>query len=198
MPPAPEGSFDHLIVVGASAGGVEALSRFVGALPTDLSAPVVIAQHLDPQRPSHLAEILTRQSPLTVCSVESHEPLVPGTVFVVPSNRHVTITDHHVDVHPDATRRPTPSVDLLLVTAAATFGERLIAVVLTGGDADGSDGVRAVRREGGRVIAQDEATSEVYGMPESAIGTGCVDFVLPLSEIGPKLEQLVAGDSPRS
>src|SRR4029450_11415803 len=102
MPPASMATTDQLIVVGASAGGVEALSRFVGALPDDLAAPVVIAQHLDPARPSHLAEILGRQSPLPVCSVERREALTPGTIYVVPSNRHVTITDHRVEVHPDA------------------------------------------------------------------------------------------------
>ena|SRR5215213_777474 len=79
-----------------------------GAEPADLPAPVVIAQHLDPARPSNLAEILARPSSLPVRSVEPHEPLVSGTVFVVPSNRQVTITDYHIDVHPDAERRPTP------------------------------------------------------------------------------------------
>ena len=191
MPPAPEGSSDHLIVVGASAGGVEALSRFVGSLPTDLSAPVVIAQHLDPQRPSHLAEILTRQSPLPVRSVESHEPLVPGTVFVVPSNRHVSITNHHVDVHADVTRRPTPSVDLLLATAASTFGERLIAVILTGSGSDGAAGAHAVKEAGGTVIIQDPETAAFPSMPRS-LAPSLVDLSLPVEEMGPTLAGLLA------
>jgi two-component system CheB/CheR fusion protein len=117
------------VVVGASAGGVEALSVLVGSLPADLPAPVVVAQHLDPARPSHLGEILARRSALPVRTVDDHEALVPGTVYVVPANRHVEITDHAVRlrVRADAARRPAPSVDLLLATAEA-FGEGLVAV----------------------------------------------------------------------
>ena len=195
MPPHPTASSDPLIVVGASAGGVEALSRFVAALPVDLAAPIVIAQHLDPARPSHLGEILARQSPLPVCSVADREALVPGTIFVVPSNRHVTITDHHVDVHPDATRRPTPSVDLLLATAATTFGERLIAVILTGSGSDGAAGAHAVKEAGGTVIIQDPETAAFPSMPRS-LAPSLVDFSLPVEEIGPVLADLLKAPPP--
>jgi two-component system CheB/CheR fusion protein len=201
MPPAPEASradqakADQLIVVGASAGGVEALSRFVGSLPADLPAPVVIAQHLDPARPSHLAEILARQSPLPVRSVEPREELTAGTVFVVPSNRHVTITDHHVDVHPDAARRPTPSVDLLLATAAATFGERLIAVVLTGSGSDGAAGAHAVKEAGGTVIIQDPDEAAFPSMPRS-LAPSVVDLSLPVEGMGAVLAELLATPHP--
>ncbi|HEX5990983.1 MAG TPA: CheR family methyltransferase [Thermomicrobiales bacterium] len=195
MPPASEAKTDHLIVVGASAGGVEALSQFVGALPADLAAPVVIAQHLDPARPSHLAEILSRQTPLPVRSVEPREALASGTVFVVPSNRHVTITDHHVDVHPDPTRRPTPSVDLLLATAAATFGERLIAVILTGSGSDGAAGAHAVKEAGGTVVIQDPETAAFPSMPRS-LAPSLVDFSLPVNEMGAALADLLAAPPP--
>lgn len=198
MPPAPEprpSTADPLIVVGASAGGVEALSRFVASLPDDLAAPVVIAQHLDPARPSHLADILARQTHLPVRSVEPRAALAPGTIFVVPSNRHVTITDHHVDVHPDVTRRPTPSVDLLLATAAETFGERLIAVILTGSGSDGAAGAHAVKEAGGTVIIQDPETAAFPSMPRSLAPT-LVDLSLPISEMGSVLAELLAAPLP--
>lgn len=198
MPPAPEtspASSDPLIVVGASAGGVEALSRFVESLPEDLAAPVVIAQHLDPARPSHLAEILARHTRLPVLSVEPRAALVNGAIFVVPSNRHVTITDHHVDVHRDVTRRPTPSVDLLLATAAETFGERLIAVILTGSGSDGAAGAHAVKEAGGTVIIQDPHTAAFPSMPRS-LAPSLVDLSLSVDDMGAVLAELLA--TPRS
>ena len=183
---------DQLIVVGASAGGVEALSQLVASLPADLAAPIVIAQHLDPARPSHLAEILSRHTPLTVRSVDELAELTPGTVYVVPSNRHVVISDHHVDVHADATRRPTPSVDLLLATAASVFGERLIAVILSGSGSDGAAGAHAVKEAGGTVIIQDPATAAFPAMPRSLSPT-LVDLSAPIELIGPLLADLASG-----
>jgi two-component system CheB/CheR fusion protein len=187
---------DQLIVVGASAGGVEALSRLVAGLPTDLPTPVVIAQHLDPERPSHLAEILSRHTSLPVCSVEELAELTPGTVYVVPANRHVVITDHHVDVHADATRRPTPSVDLLLATAASIFGERLIAVILSGSGSDGAAGAHAVKEAGGTVIIQDPATAAFPAMPRS-LAPSLVDLSAPVERIGSLLADLTGGGGPQ-
>ena len=183
---------DQLIVVGSSAGGVEALSVLVASLPADLMVPIVIAQHLAPGRPSALGEILARRSPLPVRTVEDQEALQPGAVYVVPSNRHVTITDHEVSVHPDRDRRPTPSVDLLLATAAGVFEERLIAVILTGGGSDGSAGAYAVKKAGGTVIIQDPATAAFPSMPAS-LAAPLVDAAVPLEAIGPLLASLVTG-----
>jgi len=109
--------FDQLVVIGASAGGVEALSILVTTLPADLSAPIVIAQHLSPSHPSQLGAILAQRSVLPLITVQDREPLDPGTIYLVPANRHVEISDHHVHVFTDMPRRPTPSVDRLLVTA---------------------------------------------------------------------------------
>lgn len=189
---APPRSVDQLVVVGASAGGIEALSVLVASLPTDLPAPVVVAQHLDPSRPSHLADILGRCSVLPVRLVDNREPLVPGTVYVVPANRHVEITDHTVRVRADAIRRPTPSVDLLLTTAAEVFGERLVAVILTGAGSDGAAGAHAVKDAGGTVVIQDPATAAFPSMPR-ALAAPLVDAVVPLEGIGPLLGALLAG-----
>jgi two-component system CheB/CheR fusion protein len=93
-----DSTFTHLVVVGSSAGGIGALSGMVSSLPEDFDAPIVAAQHLDPNRESHLQEILARKSTLPVKTVTEHEPLQAGMVFVVPANRHVNITDSEIDL----------------------------------------------------------------------------------------------------
>src|ERR671937_2958661 len=138
----------QLVVVGASAGGIEALSTLVATLPPDFPAPLVIAQHLDPGRPSHLAQILARRSTLPVRTVTDHAPLENGVVFVVPANRHVEITDHAISLRTHGGGRAMPSVDRLLTTAAPVFGENLIGVILTGAGSDGAAGARAVKEAG--------------------------------------------------
>src|SRR5579871_4568908 len=125
-----------LVVVGSSAGGIEALSILVSTLPADFPAPIVLAQHLDPTHPSNLASILQRCTSLKVESVNPSSLMEPGTIYVVPSDRHVIITDGHVSLQEDPHKRPRPSIDLLLSTAAAVYGERLIAVILTGSGSD--------------------------------------------------------------
>src|SRR5690348_17309778 len=121
---------NDLVVIGSSAGGIEALSILIGNLPQKFPAPLVIAQHLDPNRPSSLASIFQRRTKIPVETVTSNSKLTPGKIYVVPSNRHVSITDGHVELQEDGTGRPAPSVDRLLSTAAANYGERLIAVIL--------------------------------------------------------------------
>src|SRR5438874_5350262 len=108
----------QLVVVGSSAGGIEALSRLLRTLTGDFPAPLVIAQHLDPGRASHLEEILRRASTLPVKTVQDQEALQDGTVYVVPADRHVEVTDHSVGLRTDLPGRPMPSVDLLFGSAA--------------------------------------------------------------------------------
>ena len=182
----------QLIVVGSSAGGIEALSKLVASLPTPFNIPIVIAQHLDPNRPSHLAAILGRHTSLRVIIVEQQELLEPGTIYVVPSNNHITITDHDVTILPDGNSRPKPSVDLLLITASEVYGEKLIAVVLTGTGSDGTVGAQIVHQNGGTVIIQNPATAAYPGMPQS-LDPKTVDFVANLEEIGPLLFDLIGG-----
>lgn len=181
-----------LVVVGSSAGGIEALATLVSTLPSDFPAPIVIAQHLDPRRISHLEEILSRHSTLPVRTVTNHEPLQPGTVFVVPSNRHVQVSDHAVELRDDHdSGRSKPSVDLLLSTAAKVYGERLVAVILTGAGSDGSIGARDVKQAGGTVIVQNPETASHPGMPLSVAAT-TVDIVANLRDIGGVLYDLLA------
>ena len=184
----------QLVVVGSSAGGIEALSVLVSTLPRDFPAPLVIAQHLDPQRPSHLGEILARQSTLPVTTILDHEALTPGHIFVVPSDRHVEITDGHLSLRQHAAGRPKPSINLLFGTAALSYGERLIAVILTGSGSDGATGALEVKRAGGTVVIQNPATASYPSMPQSLAPT-TVDLVANIEDIGPLLADLLTGTS---
>ena len=182
-------SFSHLVVVGSSAGGIEALCKLVSTLPEDFSAPIVIAQHLDPNRISHLEEILSRRSTLPVRTVTDHEPLSAGVVFVVPADRHVNITDSEIELSTGSDGRPKPSVDLLLSSAAEVYGEHLVAVILTGTGSDGAEGARVVRRMGGTILIQDPATAEFSSMPLS-LAPNTVDIVAGLDRMGAILNNL--------
>ncbi len=188
-----------LVVVAASAGGVQALLFLVSELPAAFPLPVVVVQHVDPRHRSLLVEILARRSRLAVVQAGQGTRLEAGTIFVAPSGSHLL-------VNPDGTlslnkAEPVhfvrPSADLLFDSAAASYADRLIAVVLTGTGEDGASGVTAVKRMGGTVLAQDEASSDFFGMPRAAIATGCVDAVLPLAEIPAALDALARVGPPR-
>lgn len=187
---------NELVVVGSSAGGVGALSTLVSTLSKDFPAPIVLAQHLDPQRPSHLGAILDRRSALPIVVVNEHEPtlLERGKIYVVPSNKHVKIIDGHVDLESDHAERPTPSVDRLLSSAAESYGEHLIAVILTGSGSDGAAGAVAVKNAGGVVIIQNPETAPYPSMPLSLPPT-VVDHVVEIEQIGPLLYDLLKGVS---
>ncbi len=185
--------FVQLVVVGSSAGGIEALSTLVGTLPADFAAPIVIAQHIDPARPSHLGEILGRRGTLPVRSVENETRMEPGVIYVVPANRQVAITDGHVRLRTDNGAGPRPSVDLLLSSAAQAYGERLVAVILTGSGSDGAAGAWDVNAAGGTVIIQNPATAPYPSMPRSLAPT-TVDIIADIEQIGPILHDLVTGD----
>jgi two-component system CheB/CheR fusion protein len=186
-----ESGISQLVVIGSSAGGIDALSTLVGTLPTDFPAPLVLAQHLDPARPSHLTEILSRRSALPVREVTDQVPLQNGVIFVVPANHDVAITDHAIGLRVHDTR-VAPSVDLLLTSAAEVFGENLIAVILTGAGSDGAAGARAVKQAGGMVVVQNPQTAQFPGMP-GAIAPPLVDVVAEIEAIGPLLRDLLMG-----
>jgi len=183
-----------LVVVGSSAGGVGALSTLVGTLNKNFPAPVVLAQHLDPQRPSHLGSILERRStlPIVVVSEDAPTPLENGKIYVVPSNRHVRIRDGHVHLQGNDADRPKPSVDMLLSSAAEAYGEHLIAVVLTGSGSDGAAGAVDVKNAGGVVIIQNPQTAAYPSMPLSLPPTA-VDHVVEIEQLGPLLYDILKG-----
>jgi two-component system, chemotaxis family, CheB/CheR fusion protein len=184
---------NHLVVVGSSAGGIEALSILVSTLPADFPAPIVLAQHLDPQRPSNLAAILQRRATLPVKVITVHTPLRAGEIYVVPENCHVSIKDGYAEVQEDQHGRPKPSLDLLLSSAARAYGERLIAVILTGLGSNGSMGAIEVKKAGGIVIIQNPETARFPSMPLS-LPPYIVDIQVDIERIGPLLYDLLAGN----
>lgn len=179
-----------LVVIGASAGGVEALSILVGTLTVDFPAPIVLAQHLDPTRPSTLDEILQRRTQLPVEVITADTILQPGTIYVAPSNRQISIHDHSIEILEDRSARQHPSVDALLSTASAAYGEHLIAVILTGSGSDGAIGAIDVKNAGGTVIIQNLQTARYPAMP-SALSPNVVDFEVDVEHIGPLLHDLL-------
>jgi two-component system CheB/CheR fusion protein len=181
----------RLVVIGSSAGGIEALSAVVARLPADFPAPIVIAQHLDPTRPSQLQGILARYSTLPVRLVDRRAALEAGQVYVVPANRDVEIIDDWMSLKPGAAGAK-PSVDLLFSSAAAVFGQRLVAVVLSGTGSDGAVGARAVHEAGGTVIIQNPETAAFPGMPRS-LAPAIIDVVAELDELGPLLQSILTG-----
>jgi two-component system, chemotaxis family, protein-glutamate methylesterase/glutaminase len=177
---------DVVAIVG-SAGGVRAMEAVLGGLPRDLDAAVLVVLHLTPQHRSLLANILGRRTDLAVRQAQDGDSLRAGTVYVAPPDAHLLVTNgstlrldkselvHHV----------RPSADVLLLSLAQNHGGRCLAVILSGTGIDGAAGAAAVKSAGGTVLAQDEATSEYFGMPGAAILAGGVDEVLPLDSIGP-------------
>ena len=185
-------SLSQLVIVGSSAGGIDALSAVVRTLPPEMPVPILIAQHLDPRRPSHLTEILRRHTALDVQTVEDRAPLEPSTIFVLPPARHAEITDHEIRLIDVTDRGPRPSIDLLFTSAAQAFGEGLIAVILTGTGHDGAAGARDVKSLGGTVVVQNPETASYPGMP-LALAPTSIDIVAELEAIGPLLHDLATG-----
>jgi two-component system, chemotaxis family, protein-glutamate methylesterase/glutaminase len=185
-------AFD-VVAMAASAGGLTALSEILGGLPGDFPAAMVVVQHLDPRHRSLMAEILSRRTPLKIQEAKEGDILKAATVFIAPPNRHLLVNlDGTLSLsQSELVHFVRPSADLLFESVAAIFKERAIAVVLTGTGSDGVMGVQAIKKMGGTVIAQNEKTSEFFGMPGAAIQTGNVDFILPLDEISSALVTLV-------
>ena len=180
-----------LVVIGSSAGGIEVLSTLVSTLPADFPAPIVIAQHIDPKRPSHLAEILARRSRLPITTILDDEKLEPGHVYVVPADRHVEIRDGHLSLRTDRQSRPVPSINLLFRSAAQAYADGLIAVILTGTGSDGAAGAVEVKSAGGTVVIQNPATAPYPSMPRS-LPPGIVDFIANAEDMGNLLSELLA------
>jgi len=185
-----------IVAIAASAGGVHALTEILGKLPPDFPATIVVVQHLDPRHRSLMPQIFNRRSKLAVYQAAEGLEVEPGSVYLAPPDRHMLINrDGTVSLtQTELVNFVRPSADLLFESVAAAYGERAIAVVLTGAGKDGSMGVTAIKARGGTVIVQDEGTSEFFGMPSAAIRTGTVDFVLSLDEIPAALVTLLGGE----
>jgi two-component system chemotaxis response regulator CheB len=181
-----------MVVMAASAGGIPAFQKLLGALPADFALPIAIVQHRSITPPNLLARVLGRHAALKVKNAEAGEALQPGTVYLAPPHQHLVVQRDHTLGFMDGRkiRHVQSSANPLFESAAEVFGDGVIAVVLTGFDRDATDGVQTVRHRGGIVIAQDEASSHIFGMPQSAIATGAVNAILPLGDIARELERL--------
>jgi two-component system chemotaxis response regulator CheB len=181
------------VVIGSSAGGIKALSTVLSALPSEFPLPIIIVQHLHPNSDSYLARILAAKSGLTVKQADEKEQIQPGVVYLAPPNYHLLIEEDRtfslsVEGPVNFAR---PAVDVLFESAIYAYRGKLIGIILTGANHDGSQGVKKIKRAGGYVIVQDPDKAEADAMPRAAIAAAHVDKVLPLDQIGPYLLQLV-------
>lgn len=183
----------RIIVVGGSAGGLEALRELVASLPEDLAAPVLVVLHIPATARSHLAAILGRGGSLPVVTAEHRDPLVAGTVVVAPPDHHLLVGRRHVMLsHGPKEKGSRPAIDPLFRSAARHQGARTIAVLLSGMLDDGSAGMLAVRRAGGTTMVQDPATCGFDSMPLNALAMGGVEQVVTVRRIASLLGTLTA------
>jgi len=190
-----------IVVVGASWGGLNALSRLVADLPADFPMPLVAVQHRSKESDHLLAQLLQDRSALRVREVEDKEPIAPGHVYVAPPDYH-TLVDliadvPHFSLNVDPpVRYSRPSIDVTFMAAADAFGGRAVGVVLTGANEDGAAGLRRIAERGGYAIVQDPATAEIRTMPQAALTAVPRAEVLPLDRIGERLAALGARRHP--
>ena len=186
-------SAGHVVALVGSAGGLRGFTRVLEQLPAGFDAAIVVVLHLQAAHPSMLARILARSSHLPVKQAESGDVLEPGHVYVAPPDAHLLVT---ADGTMQLDNRPPihflrPSADVLLESLASAYAGECLAVVFSGTGSDGAAGAVLLKDAGGVVLAQDEASSEFFGMPSAAIESGAVDQVLALDKIAPELVEFV-------
>jgi two-component system chemotaxis response regulator CheB len=187
----------EVLVIGSSTGGPQALSALLAELPANFPVPIVIVQHMPPVFTNHLANRLNQNCELQVSEATGAETLQPGQVLIAPGDFHVTLQRQGVAVRCLKQQSPPenscrPAVDVLFRSAAAVYGSQCLAVVLTGMGQDGLRGSQEIARTGGTILAQDEATSVVWGMPRAVAEAGLAKRVLPLKAIAAELMRHVA------
>ncbi len=191
----------EIVAIGVSTGGPNALRTILGRLPADLTAPIVIVQHMPKDFTRYLAARLDARSAVAVSEARNGEAVLPGKVLIAPG-------DHHMEVRrtKGATKIITnsgplvnscrPSVDVLFHSVAAAFGRATLAVILTGMGQDGLQGSKEIHTAGGRILAQDQATSVVWGMPGQVVNAGIADATLHPEDIGDEIVRRVMGSAP--
>ena len=185
------------VVIGSSTGGPEALSKVISALPRALPVPMLVVQHMPPLFTAQLAARLDRNGPSKVIEAKGGETLEPGTIYIAPGDFHMEVVEERGRLstkisHGDQVNFCRPAVDVLFKSAARVFGADLLAVVLTGMGSDGREGSRAIVDGGGRVFAQDEATSVVWGMPGAVATAGLAHALLPIDEVASAIARVAA------
>ena len=183
-----------LVAIGSSTGGPSALAAVLGALPSKLPVPVLVAQHIAEGFVSGLVEWLDANCAIAVAEARDGEELEPGCAYFAPTSHNAAVEGLTMRFVEKGRRQLyVPSADILFASVAAEHREHGLGVLLTGMGADGADGLRLMRDTGATTIAQDEVTSVVWGMPRAAVEAEAASVVLPLLEIGPRVASLVAG-----
>lgn len=185
-----------VVVIGVSTGGPTALQKVISKLPPDIPVPGIIIQHMPPAFTGPLAKRLSSLGGPTVKEAERGERLAPGKFLVVPGAYHMQLKKIGSIVQVMLSEEPKdaiyhPSIDLTISSAAEIFGHKTLAVVLTGMGKDGLEGVKRVKEKGGKVIAQDESTSVVYGMPKAVVESGLADKVVPIDKVADAIMSFV-------
>lgn len=198
LAPAPGSWHPRAVVVGVSTGGPEALGRLIPMLPAKLPVPVLVVQHMPPGFTAALAERLDRQSQVRVREAADGMEVAPGTVLIAPGGQHMEVRPGPKGPVVRLTLDPPenscrPAADVLFRSAAELYGRDLLVLIMTGMGADGTLGATAARRRGARVIAQDEASSVVWGMPGAAVQAGIVDATAPLDQLAGAIVQHLPG-----
>jgi two-component system chemotaxis response regulator CheB len=181
-----------LVVIGASTGGPRALQRILSHLPSSLAAPVLVVQHIASGFTRGLADWLAGETALRVAVAREGEGLSPGRIYVAPEGQHIVPGRRTIRLSTTPRTMPIPSVDVTMQAAARSWGAAAIGVLLTGMGSDGARGLLAIRQAGGITIAQNQATSTIFGMPNAAIQIAAATKVLPLSEIPAAIQEAVA------
>lgn len=183
-----------IVTIGASAGGIEALTTLVCNLPPDVPAAFFVVVHIPAEAPSALPEILSRAGPLPASSARDGAPIEHGHIYVAPPDRHLLLTPAGMRVvSGPRENRHRPAIDPLFRSAALHFGRRVVGVVLSGALDDGTAGLLAIKRAGGIALVQDPATAAFSSMPESALAYVAVDWCLPVPKLAKKIVALASG-----
>jgi len=199
MQTAIERFYADIVLIGVSTGGPYALAEVIPRLPGDLGVPLLVVQHMPSMFTRRLAKSLDKQSALKVREAEHFDPLLPNTVYIAPGGKHMLLGPalggksviQLNDGSPENNCKP--SVDTLFRSGATNFSGRICAVIMTGIGIDGTEGLRLIKRRPAWVIAQNEATSMVFGMPKEAIDAGVVDVISPLEEIAQEICKAIQG-----
>lgn len=190
------GFFD-VVAIAASSGGLKAITEVISSLPDDFPASVLIVQHISPDNESYLAEILGRSTKLRVKEIEDGEKLMKNIVYTPRPDKHMIMKSKGTITLSSSGKVQfvRPAADVLFVTMAIAYKERAIGVILTGAGQDGAIGALAVKKAGGKTIAQEDP--EYPSMPDAAITIDDVDFIVPLADIAPLLVNLVTKGKPK-
>ncbi|HVH69928.1 MAG TPA: chemotaxis protein CheB, partial [Candidatus Dormibacteraeota bacterium] len=180
-----------IAAIGASAGGIEAITELLSHVPADTGMAFVLVQHLDPSHHSMLTELLSKKTLMRVVEVTNGMTVEPNCVYVIPPNATMSISNHTLQLAPRGDQRGVHmSIDHFMRALAEEQGNRAIGIILSGSGTDGTVGLAQIQAQGGVTFAQDEETAKYDSMPRSAVAAGCVDYVLPPKSIARELARL--------